>query len=654
MNKNFHGEYTVDELEEPVEESKNLARKLGMSPVDTNYWVVDYEEMNQLIAYDGFQTRYPHWRWGMQYDRQRKMSRYVGGKSYELVNNDDPAHAFLQESNTLTDQKAVITHVEAHADFFANNQWYELFRSYYDEPSRMLEQNASRIKEIMESPGIDKGEVERWIDNLLCIFDNIDQYRKYTPVESPKVDDEGDLLNLQETLKNLEISDEIREEIFDQEWIDEMEILEKLLSADEGFHEDILAFLGQFGKQYDDDSARAEEMEDWQREVIEILRSEAYYFAPQKMTKVMNEGWAAYWESLMMSREAFAKSDEFVEFAEQHSRILGSPGLNPYKLGLEIWKYVENTANRNEVVRRILSVEGINAGNFRSVVDFSEVEQLLLPSDVLCKVDREKIETMEESVGWDVADENCSEDADLSVYPWKILSYESMARRHYSLVQAGRRTFVENIPQMALDELERYLFDTERYSSVSEAIDDVDYTAGWTRMRDVMGSHNDVTFFEEFLTEEFIEENKYFTYEYNEDTSDYRVASLDGEDIKKKLLLMFTNFGKPTIVVEDGNYDNTGELLLSHRYNGVVLDIPQAEKVLERIFEMWGRRVHLKTIVKKSRDEDGDNWDEKTERGILISCRGPDNFKRVYLQDDEIENIMANEIDYDTKPDAWL
>src|SRR5437762_2985756 len=33
-------------------------------------------------------------------------------------------------------------------------------------------------------------------------------------------------------------------------------------------------------------------LERWQRDVLDIVREEAYYFAPQGMTKIMNEGWA--------------------------------------------------------------------------------------------------------------------------------------------------------------------------------------------------------------------------------------------------------------------------------------------------------------------------------------------------------------------------
>ena len=35
----------------------------------------------------------------------------------------------------------------------------------------------------------------------------------------------------------------------------------------------------------------------WQQEILEIIRDEAYYFAPQGQTKIMNEGWATYWHT---------------------------------------------------------------------------------------------------------------------------------------------------------------------------------------------------------------------------------------------------------------------------------------------------------------------------------------------------------------------
>ena len=34
-------------------------------------------------------------------------------------------------------------------------------------------------------------------------------------------------------------------------------------------------------------------LENWERDVLGMVRDEAYYFAPQGMTKIMNEGWAS-------------------------------------------------------------------------------------------------------------------------------------------------------------------------------------------------------------------------------------------------------------------------------------------------------------------------------------------------------------------------
>ena len=169
----------AERLEEPADEANNLAERLGLEPFDVNYWVVDYDEMNELIAYGGFQHRYPHWRWGMAYDRQQKQTQFLGGKAFEIVNNDDPSNAFLQESNATADQKAVITHVEAHADFFRNNEWFRMFGTSPD-AAAMLERHGETVAEYMDDPEISREDVEAWIDHVLCLEDNIDQHREFS------------------------------------------------------------------------------------------------------------------------------------------------------------------------------------------------------------------------------------------------------------------------------------------------------------------------------------------------------------------------------------------------------------------------------------------------------------------------------------------
>ncbi len=47
----------------------------------------------------------------------------------------------------------------------------------------------------------------------------------------------------------------------------------------------------------------------------------------------------------------------------------------------------------------------------------------------------------------------------------------------------------------------------------------------------------------------------------------------------------------------DANYQNRGELLLVHAYEGVGLDLKRTQAVLENLHRLWGRPVHLKTLV---------------------------------------------------------
>ncbi|WP_049925271.1 SpoVR family protein [Halopiger goleimassiliensis] len=664
----FRKQAIAGDLEEPVTEARNLARKLGLEPYPVNYWIIDYDEMNELIAYGGFQSRYPHWRWGMQYDRQQKQGQYTGGKAFEIVNNDNPAHAFLQESNTIADQKAVITHVEAHSDFFANNEWFGLFTDGRADEEQvnaaaMLERHARAIDDYMSDPEIDRAEVEKWIDHCLSLEDNIDQHKVFErrlDVEGPAENVDEDLA---EKLDELELSDEIKGEVFDDEWLEKLEEEGENVTFPEEPQKDLLAFVREHGKQYDGKSERAVEMEDWQRDVLDMMRAEAYYFAAQKMTKVMNEGWAAYWESTMMTDEAFAGDDEFMNYADHMAKVLASGGLNPYSLGMELWEYVENTTNRQEVLERLLRVEGISWRNLAEVVDFEDVLAALEPPEAIDVITPETLDELE-SVPDAWVDEAALEAArdgeiDLERYPWKVLTYEGLARRHYSLVKPQHRGFLARVSQNELERIGRYLFDDARYSSVEEALDDVEFTAGWDRMFDVRESHNDVTFLDEFLTEEFITENNYFTYEHSKATGQFHVASDAAEDVKKKLLLQFTNFGKPTIAVYDGNYNNANELLLGHQYNGVMLDLGQAEETLKRIFELWGRPVNLLTIVKEVNEHDVEvakrrnREPEPEERGKLIRYDGHE----VTVEDvpwEEVEHLAADDVDYDTKPEEWL
>ncbi|WP_123624281.1 SpoVR family protein [Halorubrum sp. CSM-61] len=679
-------------LDEPATEARDLAERLGLEPYPVRYWVVDHDEMNELIAYGGFQRRYPHWRWGMNYERQRKKDRHGLGKAFEIVNNDDPSHAFLQESNAPADQKAVITHVEAHADFFANNRWFGLYADRGEggpNAAARLERNADRIAAIADRSGVDRDVVERLIDAVSALEDTIDQHSPVDAarsVEGPGIaedvsDADGDALAaIEDRIADLDLTEEVRRDVFDDEWLE---------ARGEGVEPeeprpDVLAFLRDHGKRYDPDSGKAVDREPWETTVIDALREEAYYFAGQKQTKVLNEGWATYWESVMMGGEGFAGPDEFLTYADHMSRVLGSPGLNPYKLGFELWTHVELRAARRDVIDRLLRVEGVTPENFHSEIDLDEVANALEPHPAIAgagpatldelvdlaadgdpRVDAEAVDrALSARDGERPATDGDGETApdagpDVERYPWKLLTREGLAERHYVLSRPEHRSALRNVSRETLAERARYMFDVDRYATVEEALDDVNRAAGWDRMLEVRESHNDVTFIDAFLTDEFVREGNYFTYEYSRATEQHRVASVDADDVRKKLLLRFTNFGKPTVVVLDGNFRNRGELLLGHRYNGVALDEAAAKETLKRVFELWGRPVNLATVRVEYSEEAlrrakrRGTEPEGEEVGVRFQYDGGEVTE--HDLDPEIrERIAADEIDYDTKPDDWL
>jgi stage V sporulation protein R len=101
---------------------------------------------------------------------------------------------------------------------------------------------------------------------------------------------------------------------------------------------DLLLFLLQY----------APDMEDWQRDVLNIVRNEMLYFLPQMQTKIMNEGWASYWHSRIL-RDMDLTAEEHVEFTRLHSGVLSpSPrgtSINPYYVGFKIFEDIERRWN---------------------------------------------------------------------------------------------------------------------------------------------------------------------------------------------------------------------------------------------------------------------------------------------------------------------
>ena len=318
-------------LEELRSEIRGYAVDYGLDFFEVIYELVDYDEMNMIASYGGFPTRYPHWRFGMQFEELQKSYSYGLSKIYELVINNDPCYAYLMRSNPEVDQKLVMAHVYGHSDFFKNNYWFsKTNRKMVDE----MANHAVRVRRHIDDYGLN--EVEEFIDLCLSLENLIDPHAPYFGEHASSTEE-----SLEEQ-RRAATGTKFETKPYMEEFVNPPEILAeekaqrlKELDREERFpakpQRDILTFLMHHAP-----------MKRWQRDVLEIIRDEAYYFAPQGMTKIMNEGWASYWHSKIMTTKAL-DATEVIDYADHHSGTMGTrPGvLNPYKVGIELFRDIE-------------------------------------------------------------------------------------------------------------------------------------------------------------------------------------------------------------------------------------------------------------------------------------------------------------------------
>tara|TARA_B100001971_G_C18268036_1_gene596521 strand:+ start:94690 stop:96210 length:1521 start_codon:yes stop_codon:yes gene_type:complete len=327
-------------LLELQKEIQGYADEFGLDYFPQVFEMCDYDTINILAAQGGFPIRYPHWKFGMDYDQLSKGYRFGIQKIYEMVINTDPCYAYLLEVNNWLDQKLVMAHVYGHNDFFKNNMWFSnTNRKMMD----VMANHGSKIRRYMEIYGQER--VEHFIDRVLSLENLLDINQLFETNEVIRsreeklrlakreeenggyvVDDRSghlkSFMRKQQKMKdrNIEIEDKDIEE-FD---------LNQVENFGKG-QRDILRFLIEYAP-----------IEEWEADIIGCLREEAYYFLPQRITKIMNEGWASYWHSTILNTRAM-NSNEFIDFADKHAGVMAmsKQNINPYKIGIELMRDIE-------------------------------------------------------------------------------------------------------------------------------------------------------------------------------------------------------------------------------------------------------------------------------------------------------------------------
>lgn len=326
----------LSDLQKQVEEN---ARQCGLDFFQTIYELLDYDEINMVASYGGFPIRYPHWKWGMEYDKLKKSFEYGFSRIYEMVINNDPCYAYLLESNSLIDQKIVMCHVTGHNDFFKNNF---AFSHTNRKMINHMANHAARVRKYIEWYGLEI--VEKFIDQALSIENLIDINSPY--IKRNIKDDKNDEDQKENRVKIIKLP--ANKEYMDRYVNPDKYIYEQKEKAKEEEKKqqifpktperDVLGFL-----------IEKAPLKRWQADILDIIRNEAYYFAPQAMTKIMNEGWATYWHAKLMTQKVM-KNSEIIDFADRHASILQTQRqtLNPYKLGMELFRDIENRYNKGQ------------------------------------------------------------------------------------------------------------------------------------------------------------------------------------------------------------------------------------------------------------------------------------------------------------------
>ena len=336
-------------LEETRVQIEQHAREFGLDFYDTIFESVTFDQLNMIAAYGGFPTRYPHWKFGMEYEQLSKGYTYGLSKIYELVINNDPAYAYLMASNSDVDQKLVMAHVYGHVDFFKNNfAFAHTNRKMMD----AMANHGTKIRRYIDRYGLEK--VEQFIDRCLSLENLIDRHSPYIKRRAEETEEVERDTALEEVPRLKTSREYMKGYINPTDYIEEqkqklVDDRERELHFPEHPERDVLLFLLEHAP-----------MENWERDVLSMLRDAAYYFAPQGQTKIMNEGWASYWHTTIMTQKALTDS-EVICYADRHSGTMGvQPGaINPYKLGLELFRDIEERWDRGRFGKEWLDCDNL-------------------------------------------------------------------------------------------------------------------------------------------------------------------------------------------------------------------------------------------------------------------------------------------------------
>lgn len=313
-------------------------RKYGLDIYSNQMEIISSEQMLDAYAANGMPVFYSHWSMGEDFLHNQKLyKRGHMGLAYEIVINSNPCVAYLMEENTMLMQALVIAHASFGHNFVFKNNY--LFKEWTNADTILdyLEYAKKFVRDCEEEYGYER--VEATLDAAHALqMHGIDKYKK--PIHPTAAEEENRRLEREAYIQSQ--VNEIWKTVPISSKEHEKELEERFPSEDV---ENILRFLEE----------SAPRLEDWQRELLRIVRKVAQYFYPQIQTKALNEGFAVYTHNRLINDlydEGILDEGAMMEYFTSHSNVVFQPdynsgyysGINPYALGFAIFKDIDRVA----------------------------------------------------------------------------------------------------------------------------------------------------------------------------------------------------------------------------------------------------------------------------------------------------------------------
>lgn len=346
-----------------MEGCKERAREAGLRFEDeTLEYVVTNRDMLELGPKVMIPTLYDYWVQDVEVLREQGRYELYPNNPYETVINTRPPISYYNDNNPDWLNVMIFYHVIGHIDFFQNNLFFRHTWDY-DFTGRALAD-----KRLFAKLRSEKGrwvdyviEFARTIDNLVGYFDLLaeqgeaDGQRELTLLDyyfdiflqrGPKPAMSLFAREIERYNKLLKEFPEDGELRFTKSLLEKHNELDALYQKKRKEKKtvgrtDLLRFLMEYSPFLNREENR------WMLMILEVIRATSLYFQPQIRTKILNEGWASYWHDTLFLGDDRIRGHE-VDYAIVNAKVTSMPrvGLNPYALGMRLFQFLEQQAER--------------------------------------------------------------------------------------------------------------------------------------------------------------------------------------------------------------------------------------------------------------------------------------------------------------------